>query len=203
MTAAHHDQHHMPPDNADQKPQARIGEKLRQLRKRQGLTLVALAERCGLSIAHISLIERNLAQPSINALVALAQSLDVTVQWFFGPDAQQLAAEADVIVRKQQRTSLEYAGGFSDQLLTPRSNRQLEMLHCRIAPGASSDQGYSHQGVEAGLLLKGSLELWVGERHFQLEEGDSFCFSSQEPHRYRNPGKTEAVVIWVITPAGF
>ena len=203
MTSAHHDPAALPADAANGAPHSRIGEKLRQLRKRQGLTLVALAERCGLSIAHISLIERNLAQPSINALVALAQSLDVTVQWFFGPDPQQLAEEAEFIVRKQQRTSIEYAGGFSDQLLTPRSNRQLEMLHCRIAPGASSDQSYSHQGAEAGLLLKGALELWVGERHFQLEEGDSFCFPSQEPHRYRNPGKTEAVVIWVITPAGF
>ncbi|SCK16437.1 helix-turn-helix domain-containing protein [Vogesella sp. LIG4] len=188
---------------AADKPQAQIGEKLRLLRKRNGLTLAALAERCGLSIAHISLIERNLAQPSINALVALAQSLDVTVQWFFGPDQQQVADEADFIVRKPQRTSIEYEGGFTDQLLTPRSNRQLEMLHCRIAPGASSEETYTHEGAEAGLLLKGRLELWVGERHFQLDEGDSFSFSSREPHRYRNPGKSEAVVIWVITPATY
>ena len=203
MTSIHHDQPPLPAEAANGAPQSRIGEKLRQLRKRQGLTLVALAERCGLSIGHISLIERNLAQPSINALVALAQSLDVTVQWFFGPDPQQQAEEAEFIVRKQQRTSIEYAGGFTDQLLTPRSNRQLEMIHCRIAPGASSDIGYCHEGCEAGLLLKGTLELWVGEHHFQLEEGDSFSFPSSEPHRYRNPGKTEAIVIWVITPATF
>lgn len=185
------------------RPQAQIGEKLRLLRKRHGLTLAALAERCGLSIAHISLIERNLAQPSINALVSLAQSLDVTVQWFFGPDQQQVADEADFIVRKDRRTSIEYEGGFTDQLLTPRSNRQLEMIHCRIAPGAASEETYTHEGTEAGLLLKGSLELWVGERQFHLDEGDSFSFSSREPHRYRNPGKQEAVVLWVITPASF
>lgn len=190
-------------ESATPTSQPQIGEKLRQLRKRHGLTLAALSERCALSIGHISLIERNLAQPSINALVSLAQSLDVTVQWFFGPDPQQIAEEADFIVRKGNRISLNYDGGFTDQLLTPKSSRQLEMLHCRIAPGACSEESYTHEGAEAGLLVKGELELWVGSRHFVLEEGDSFGFSSKEPHRYRNPGKLESEVIWVITPATF
>ncbi len=203
MTASIHDPHSPRQGISTDSGHLQIGEKLRQLRKRHGLTLAALAGRSGLSIAHISLIERNLAQPSINALVALAQSLEVTVQWFFGPDPQQIADEADFIVRKQQRTSLEYEGGFTDQLLTPRSNRQLEMLYCRIAPGSSSEESYTHEGAEAGLLLKGELELWVGNRHFHLEEGDSFSFSSQEPHRYRNPGKQETEVIWVITPSTY
>jgi quercetin dioxygenase-like cupin family protein len=52
-------------------------------------------------------------------------------------------------------------------------------------------------------LLSGSFELWVGERHFLLGEGDSFSFSSQEPHRYGNPGDVDAVVIWVVTPPTF
>lgn len=203
MTSPLHAGQALAPADDGSKPQALIGEKLRMLRKRNRLTLAALAERCGLSIAHISLIERNLAQPSINALVSLAQSLNVTVQWFFGADDLHLADEADFIVRKTGRTSIEYEGGFVDQLLTPRSNRQLEMIHSRIAPGASSNKTYTHEGVEAGLLLKGSLELWVGERHFHLYEGDSFSFSSQEPHRYLNPGQTESVVIWVVTPASF
>ncbi|BBU44885.1 hypothetical protein PPTS312_28000 [Pseudomonas putida] len=70
-------------------------------------------------------------------------------------------------------------------------------------PGTYSQQSYSHEGEEAGYLLSGSFELWVGERHFQLGEGDSFSFSSQEPHRYGNPGEVDAVVIWVITPPTF
>jgi quercetin dioxygenase-like cupin family protein len=99
--------------------------------------------------------------------------------------------------------SVHYEDGIVDQLLTPQPNRQLEMLQSRFPPGTYSQQSYSHEGEEAGYLLCGNFELWVGERHFQLNEGDSFSFSSQEPHRYGNPGEVDAVVIWVITPPTF
>ncbi|MEV1708240.1 cupin domain-containing protein, partial [Pseudomonas aeruginosa] len=41
------------------------------------------------------------------------------------------------------------------------------------------------------------------DRHFQLREGDSFSYSSQEPHRYGNPGDSDTLVLWVITPPTF
>lgn len=52
-------------------------------------------------------------------------------------------------------------------------------------------------------MLSGQFELWVGDRHFVLDAGDSFSFASSEPHRYGNPGKVETRVIWVITPPTF
>ncbi|MNR67568.1 DNA-binding transcriptional repressor PuuR [compost metagenome] len=58
-------------------------------------------------------------------------------------------------------------------------------------------------GHEAGVVLKGKLELWIGEQHFTLEEGDSFSFASSTPHRYRNPGDTQTELIWVVTPPSY
>jgi len=107
------------------------------------------------------------------------------------------------VVRKNSRRIVTYEDGIVDQLLTPQPNRQLEILHSRFPPGTYTQQSYSHEGEEAGYLLSGIFELWVGDRHFQLTEGDSFSFSSQEPHRYGNPGEVDAVVIWVITPPTF
>ena len=60
-----------------------LGERIRGLRKRRKMTLSQLAESCELSTGYISQIERNLAYPSIPALVKIARSLGVTVQWFF------------------------------------------------------------------------------------------------------------------------
>jgi mannose-6-phosphate isomerase-like protein (cupin superfamily) len=45
--------------------------------------------------------------------------------------------------------------------------------------------------------------MWIGDDCFVLNEGDSFSFPSTTPHRYRNPGDTEAVVIWAITPPSY
>ncbi|MDH5411443.1 MAG: cupin domain-containing protein, partial [Alphaproteobacteria bacterium] len=47
------------------------------------------------------------------------------------------------------------------------------------------------------------LELWIDGERFLLSEGDSFNFPSSAPHRYRNPGEIESVVIWSITPPSY
>ncbi|MGZ7459414.1 cupin domain-containing protein [Pseudomonas sp. Ma2-10] len=180
-----------------------LGTRIRGLRKRRGMTLAALAEMSELTAGYISQLERNLAYPSIPALFNIARSLGVTIQWFFASEASTAPEDSGYVVRKHSRMSVHYEDGIVDQLLTPQPNRQLEILHSRFPPGTYNQQSYSHEGEEAGYLLSGSFELWVGERHFQLNEGDSFSFSSQEPHRYGNPGEVDAVVIWVITPPTF
>lgn len=180
-----------------------LGTRIRGLRKRRGMTLAELANMSELTAGYISQLERNLAYPSIPALFNIARSLGVTIQWFFASEAATAPEDHGVVVRKNTRMSVHYEDGIVDQLLTPQPNRQLEMLHSRFPPGTYSQQSYSHEGEEAGYLLSGRFELWVGQRHFLLNEGDSFSFSSQEPHRYGNPGEVDAVVIWVITPPTF
>ena len=165
-----------------------LGTRIRGLRKRRGMTLAELAQQSELTAGYISQLERNLAYPSIPALFNIARSLGVTIQWFFASEAITDPEDDGIVVRKHSRLNVHYEDGIVDQLLTPQVNRQ---------------QSYSHDGEEAGYLLSGSFELWVGERYFQLNEGDSFSFSSQEPHRYGNPGEVDAVVIWVITPPTF
>lgn len=66
------------------------------------------------------------------------------------------------MVRRQSRLSVHYEDGIVDQLLTPQPNRELEMLHSRFPPGTYSQQSYSHEGEEAGYVLSGRFELWVG-----------------------------------------
>ena len=54
--------------------------------------------------------------------------------------------------------------------------------------------------MSAGLVLAGQLELWLGDKHYHLYEGDSFQFSSHTPHRYCNPGEMTTRVQWMVTP---
>ncbi|MDR0809590.1 MAG: cupin domain-containing protein [Gemmobacter sp.] len=185
-----------PPD-----PDRLLGARLRELRKRRRLTLAQLAEGCGLSIGYLSQIERDLAAPSISALVSIAQRLRVTVQWFFSGGTEPVAeAERGYVIRRANRLRVGYEQGIVDELLTPRMSLALEMLRSHLPPGAEARQPYTHEGDEVGLVLSGQLELWVGERHFVLSEGDSFSYASREPHRYRNPGPGDTVVVWAISP---
>ena len=107
-------------------------------------------------------------------------------------------------MRADKRRNLHFDGGITDELLSPNLGRELELLRCTFAPGASSgEEPYTHRGEEAGVILSGTMELWLGDDHFILEEGDSFAFPSDTPHRYTNCGDMEAVVIWAITPPSY
>lgn len=79
------------------------------------------------------------------------------------------------------------------------------ILGCSLAYLSTIDAGadsedYSHDGAEVGLVLSGTLELWVAGRHFVLQEGDSFAFKSTEVHRCANPSQQPTRVLRVITP---
>jgi transcriptional regulator with XRE-family HTH domain len=180
-----------------------LGERMRGLRKRRRMTLAQLAADAGLSTGYISQIERNLSYPSIPALVGIARSLGVTVQWFFAGDPEVPQAEHGYVVRRDNRLKIRYAHGILDELLTPKMSLQVEMIHTRLPPGTESAESYTHDGDTVGFVVSGELEMWVGERHFHLYEGDSCSYSAGEPHRYRNPGTREAVVLWAISPPSF
>ena len=74
----------------------------------------------------------------------------------------------------------------------------------RVAPGASSGGAYSHEGEELIYVLQGRFEVWLEEvEHYVLRPGDCLYFSSTQPHRWLNPGKTETRLLWVNTPPTF
>lgn len=180
------------------------GDRIRGVRKSKGKTLTQLAQETDLSPGYLSQIERGLAQPSINALVVIAKILGVNIHVFFAGEPEVDEAEKDYVVRKDQRLQIEYDDGVVDQLLTPKSSRDVEIIRCVLPPGGGTgEQTYSHKGSEALVVEKGSLEFWVGDKHFLLSEGDALSFSSSEHHGYQNSSTGETVVYWFITPASF
>lgn len=185
----------------DKSETALLGQRIRDVRKAKGLSLQKLSNQCGLSVSYLSQIERNNFSPSIGAVHKIAKALDVGFTFFFSGDPHIIDEEKDYVVRSERRWSLSWDEKMADQLLSPNLGRQLQLLYSTFQPGADSgDAPYSHKGEKAGVVLQGVFELWVGERRFILNAGDSFAFDSEEPHRYRNPSDEITQLVWVITP---
>ncbi len=180
-----------------------IGAKLRALRLRQNKTLQAVSVATGVSVGHLSQLERDLVSPSIKTLHDLSRALGVNISWFFLPQEPGARVE-QYIVRRQQRRHISYADGIDDYQLNSQAVRHLGLLYSTFAPGASSgDSPYTHDGEEAGYIVSGQLELWIDGVSTVLAAGDSFSFPSTSPHRYRNPGRGETVVLWAMTPPSY
>ncbi len=177
-----------------------IGGQIRELRKIKGFTLQHVANEAGISVGYLSQIERERSKLPIGVLKRISDVLGVHMNWFFQIRAGGPPEERDIVVRKQHRRTLTFTGlGIVEELLSPNLSGPLEMLLSTIEPGSDSGD-YSHDGVEAGLVLSGTLDLWVAGKFFRLEEGDSFSFKSTNVHRCANPSDVPTKVVWIITP---
>jgi len=182
----------------------RVGFEIRDLRRAKSMTLTDLSRETGLSVGYLSQIERGVSSPSIKALHTISRVMGVTISWFFSPSATEDDKLHDIIVRAGNRRRLAFKSGITDELLSPNLRRQIELLSCVFPPGSKSgDQPYTHQGEEAGIVISGVLRLWIDDEEVILNEGDSFAFESDKPHRYDNPSDQETVVIWAITPPSY
>ena len=177
----------------------RLGETIRLLRQRAGLSIQEVATSTGLSTGMISQVERALATPSIRTLRLLSIALAVPISYFF--EARETAEPSRYIVRRNDRRLLRLtASGVLKEALTPAEKGELEFYELTLNPGGSSGTDFfQHTGEKAGYVLSGRLRLWLNHEAHELDAGDSFRFPSTVPHMFDNPTQAVARIIWVTT----
>ncbi len=179
--------------------QVALGQEIRKLRKARAKTLAEIALATGRSISFISQLERGRAEISISDLRRVAHSLGVPLGWFFMSEAKP-AAEVGRVVRAGARRRLgSVTDGLVEELLSPNIGGAFETFLSTFAPGAALKEPTLRDTEEEGYLVKGALDVWIGDHGFQLSPGDSFRIA-REPFRWVNRGEIEAVVVWVISP---
>lgn len=60
-----------------------LGKRVKYLRETAGLTQEQLAEKAGIGLVHMGKIEVNISQPSISALLKIANALNVSLKDLF------------------------------------------------------------------------------------------------------------------------
>ncbi|MEM7301387.1 MAG: XRE family transcriptional regulator [Pseudomonadota bacterium] len=176
-----------------------LGQDLRALRKSNGLTLKELALKIGRSVGFLSQLERGISAPSISDMRTLAKAFDVPMSWFF-MTGNENENELGHVVRSGKRRKLgTKESGIVEELLSPDLGGGFEMFRSVFEPGAEMNDPVFRETEEAGYLVSGQLDLWIDDRKFSLMEGDSFRFE-HKPYRWKNPGTTKTVIIWVVSP---
>lgn len=176
-----------------------IGEKIRLLRLRRGLTQEELAARTELSKGFISQLERDITSPSIATLMDILEALGTDVSRFFSEDADDT-----VIFRDQDMFEKEDENGVTVKwLVTSAQKNALEPILVTIPAFAQTEPDEPHEGEEFGYVLSGNIELLLGGRKLRAHKGDSFCFHPTTEHSIKNSGSREARVLWVSTPPSF
>jgi len=174
-----------------------IGDQLRSLRARRGLTLRELAAETGLSATMLSQVERGVTEPSLSTLRRLAGAFGESVAALFDDDS----APQVWLSRPGERSLLRGPKGqIGYERLTP-GNGQLEVLRAVLEPGqAISEEPWSHASVECVVVLAGALTVQLDGRDHAVEAGEALTFDSRVAHRYVNRGAEPTEFLVSVTP---
>jgi transcriptional regulator with XRE-family HTH domain len=168
------------------------------MRKDNGLSQRALAKRSGISNATISLIESRKLNPSVAVLKRILDGVPMDLSTFFAeesPEPEPSVVRADDL--------MEIAGGKISyrQVGSDLSAKNIQILHERYAPGASTGKvALHHGGQEGGVVIRGHLELTLDGERFLLGPGDAYYFDSSRPHHFRNVGSDELEIVSACSP---
>ena len=187
------------------------GSRIREMRKRRGLTLKEVAEATGYTIGHISQIERDLKSPSLVALRKIAACLNCSEVWLIMGDSELSAkspeegkkSKESYLMRKENRIPMKIPeidvsySIFTPSKLPNAQEAQMTGLIVRLKPNTwVTEKMISHGNYdESLLLLKGELELRIDNSTYMIYEGDSFYIPKNCLHNYLNTSDEEATII--------
>jgi transcriptional regulator with XRE-family HTH domain len=169
----------------------RIAERVRELRAAQGLSLDALARKCGVSRSMISLVERGESSPTAVVLEKLAAGLGVMLASLFDAPAAAAPAPAPVARRDDQPQWQDPASGYLRRNVSPPGVPQpMQIVEVQFPPGqrVAFETGARDVRVYQQVwVLEGAIDVTLGGERHRLREGDCLAMQLDRPTMFHNP----------------
>lgn len=174
-----------------------VGYRIREIRKRQALTLDQLAAKTGLTKGLLSKIENFRTIPSLPVLVHIAQYLDVDMAELV-TGISGAASEKYTLVKASARMEIspENSIGFIYNALMAKQagNSLFEVFTLELLPEAKRSLA-STDGDEFIYILEGKITFVLGTERIEMEKGDALFFDGRIPHVSENHGEKKASLL--------
>lgn len=179
---------------------AALGPRVRGLRETIGLSLRELAARTGVSAPMLSQVERGETSPTLTVAARIASGLGLSLSGLLRLDETPHV----VVVRRRDRRRTDRDGHAFEELSPARPGLRAGVTLHTLAPGTATggaeDPPIHEPGSqEVAVVESGTVVLVMDERRFTLRTGDSVSFDADLPHRFENPGRSEARFLAVVT----
>ncbi|MBW1911652.1 MAG: helix-turn-helix transcriptional regulator [Deltaproteobacteria bacterium] len=164
---------------------------IKKIRTDKKIALTQMANETGFSIDNIKRIESGEKHPSVGELLQISKALEIDSSFLL----------------RDQASSIDRAKAFTDRTedyayttLTPGAeNKHLKAFRVSIeALQEHKGVSYQHEGEEFIYVLKGHIEVTVGDHVNNLGWGESLHFNSAINHKLKNIGTADAELLVVI-----
>ncbi len=147
---------------------------VRDLRKRDGMTIADLSERTGISTAVISKLERNQTVAELKTLFRLARA--------FGLTASEMLALVESRTAQAKRETDRIAGDFHFRQIEFANS---QCYYAEAPKGASRSNPDAHRDdCEVCWVLEGQVRIDLPYEHHILAAGDCLQFDAVFEHSY-------------------
>ncbi|WP_245943970.1 helix-turn-helix domain-containing protein [Acuticoccus kandeliae] len=184
---------------------ARMGERLRQIRREQGMTLADLAGRANLAVSTVSKVERGLMALTYDRFSQLADALEVDLAALFAERGESFRP-GEVAIAREGQFMLHETENYTYEMLFPElwQKAMVPMLGTlRAYETMRFDRYVSHRGEEFLMVLEGRVSVFLEEMApVVLETGESIYFDSRRGHLYASAGERDARILVVCTRPG-
>ena len=174
---------------------AAVGPRLREMRRRRGVTLTSLAESTGIPVSTLSRLESGHRKPGLEILLPLAKTYRVPIDEIIGAPA-----DLDPRVHPQPFTR----NGMTVVPLTRKPGGLQAFKH--ILPAGLTDgrapAPRSHEGYHWLYILRGRLRVLLGDKDFVLTEGEVAEFDTHLPHWFGNADERAVEFLSILGPQG-
>ncbi|MBV9322641.1 MAG: cupin domain-containing protein, partial [Chloroflexi bacterium] len=106
-----------------------------------------------------------------------------------------------MVVRRDHRRVVRYPGTHATrEVLSPSLNGRMVLLWVTFPPGEDGHQPVRHIGEECVVVVRGTLQVDLGDQHVTLAAGDCMTFDPDAPHAFANPSQGVTEVVVAISP---
>jgi transcriptional regulator with XRE-family HTH domain len=177
-----------------------LGLRLKEFRRKRGVSQAELARLVGVTASTISQIEGEIIYPSLPALFKIAEVLAVEVASFFegAEEGQKRVVFTPGDAMEVKLKDLPEGTALA-KLLHPVDVRVKAEPYLIDIPPKQTLPGhfFFHKGEEVGYMLSGRLQVRVGQAVHTLKAGDVIYLTSEIPSEWKNPGPSPARLFWV------
>ncbi len=162
-----------------------VGQAIRELRLRDGLTIAQVSEIAGISRGMMSKIETGSTTAGMDTLARIARALGISMSVLFSKydasaaTAQHVKKGAGMeVVRRGTKSGHTYHLLAYDQ----GPVKLFEPFLITIEDDTQRYPTFQHPGTEFLYVLEGVIEYRCGQQTYVLEPGDSLSFQGDVPH---------------------
>jgi transcriptional regulator with XRE-family HTH domain len=181
-----------------------VGSRIKSLRESKSITAEQVAERSGLTLDQLEIIESDKNLPSLSPLIKISRALGVRLGTFLD-DSDNLGP---VVCRKDNQPkgvsfSTDTAGSHNYlnffALAQSKAGRHMEPFLIDIDSASDSDyQLSSHEGEEFIYVLEGVVEITYGKNTFVVNAGESIYYDSIVEHNVHAANQSTAKILAVV-----